>query len=224
VSKVALKGPKVGVLGDAHGQVLLCRQQPEDARHVLDGLPESLSISLPTPNPQQAEGAALDGPLSDLRTRRPTAWAVSRRLRNRARHALHGNGAPSQGRSRPPGGRDGGWLLKLSPRELQEVQTVGKLRAAGWSISSDIAAEEVLRVYDTRLEKDRLTRLLRELHPALKTEHLAVVGGNLLTKPTKDDAVLGGPLQRWGPSGQAAYHIVVPPRPHLQRWLDRYHQ
>ena len=108
---------------------------------------------------------------------------------------MHGNGAPAQGRSRPPGGRDGGWLLKLSPRELQEVQTVGKLRAAGWSISGDIAAEELLRVYDTRLEREWLAGLLRELHPALKTEHLTVVGGDLLTKPHKNDSVLGGPLQ-----------------------------
>ncbi len=78
-------------------------------------------------------------------------------------------------------------------------------------------------MYDTRLEKDWLTGLLRELHPALKTEQLAVVGGDVLTKPTRDDAVLEAPCSG-GALADRRRTTSSSPRPHLQRWLDRCHQ
>ena len=72
-------------------------------------------------------------------------WAVGRRLRNKLMHMLHGNGGPPWQRA----GRD--------PREgraLQDLQPVGKLRAAGWRIPESVADCYLLRVYDTRIDQD----------------------------------------------------------------------
>ena len=55
-------------------------------------------------------------------------WSISRRLRNRAMHALHGNGPR----------RDGQWnstpFRNSEPRFLQEPQPANSLRAAGWTL------------------------------------------------------------------------------------------
>ena len=53
-----------------------------------------------------------------------------------------------------------------------------------------------------------------------------MIGGDFVQPPYKDDAVAlqAGKLQRWGPPGSTPYHLVVPPRPHLQVWFTRAHQ
>ena len=62
-------------------------------------------------------------------------WALSRQRRNRLKHAENGN---------VRGGRRGDGKepqVKLSPRELQEVQLAAKLRAAGWKLPPEVDAD-----------------------------------------------------------------------------------
>jgi hypothetical protein len=78
------------------------------------------------------------------------AWAQSRRQRNRAMHALHGNGGPPWQRV----GRTTG-----EARLLQELHPVSKLRAAGWRIAEEVPDSYLLRVYDTRIDPQWLQTL-----------------------------------------------------------------
>ena len=84
-----------------------------------------------------------------------------------------------------------------------------------------IPAEYPLRVYDTRLEPRWLHTLIDEVGPAPLPTH--VIGGDFLTNPHLDDgaALHPGRLSRWGPAGDAPYHLLIPPRPHLSSWLQR---
>ena len=106
-----------------------------------------------------------------------------------------------------------------------EPQTAARLRAAGWKLPEAIPVEYVLRVYDTRLETAWLLRTLPEL--GLLAGPVRIIGGDFLTKPHMEDAVAlqQTRMQRWGPAagpeGDSPCHLVVPPRPHVARWLER---
>lgn len=102
-----------------------------------------------------------------------------------------------------------------------EPQTVGKLRAAGWKVQADIPSDYVLRVYDLRLDMSWLRRTLPAL--GLSAGDLYFVGGDFLQAPHKEDAVAlaDNRLTRWGPEGTTPYHLVVPPRRHFARLVDR---
>ena len=133
-------------------------------------------------------------------------------------HALNGNVRP--------GRQPDGWTPvggRLDGRVLNEAQQVGRLRASGWTIPSTIADTYMLRVYDTRLEPTYLRELAQDVAPIdLDTK---IIGGDFLTKPDMEDctAFRPPPLRRWGPEGREAYHLFIPPRPHLQHWLQRCH-
>ena len=152
-------------------------------------------------------------------------WAVSRRARNRHMHALHGNGPPKKGgpTSAPPGG--GRWHTnrppRLQPRQLQELQTAGTLRADGWALPATVGSTQPVRVYDTRLAPGWLRAVAPDLRSPGDPENLVIVGGDFLSSPDVLDAeaLQQERLQRWGPSGPC--HIFIPPRPHLQSWVDR---
>ena len=81
----------------------------------------------------------------------------------------------------------------------------------------------MLRVYGTRLEEEWLQAVATELVGVDVDNY--IIGGNFLTQPHLKDgpAFHSSPIRRWGPAGQEAYHIVVPPRPHLASWLQRCH-
>ena len=153
-------------------------------------------------------------------------------------HALHGN--TRRGRSESvaaPSGRlgaverpsTGAWLSagrrRLPVRELTEPQPADKLRASGWSLPQDLPSDYTFRVYDTRLESGWMTRMLPTLGLETGAEHL-VIGGDFLTKPHLEDAAAlqTSSPKRWGPLGDQAYHLVVPPRPHTNVWLPRARQ
>lgn len=140
-------------------------------------------------------------------------WAPSRRLRNRAVHALHGNGPRDRGWE--AGGRRGGDL-----HWLQQPQTVGALRAAGWVLPSTVPDEHLLRVYDTRLQPDWLRGLVIEAGGL--SDAIRIIGGDVLTTPDLDDAqALAVDVRPWGRERDGACHLVVPPRPHLEEWARR---
>ena len=137
-------------------------------------------------------------------------------------HALNGNRPPGS----IPSGRPGpGWQTfgHFDKRLLSEPQPAAKLRALGWSLPEAVPAEYMLRVYDTRLEDKWLRDLAVELVGIDVDSY--VVGGDFLTHPHLEDgpAFHSPPIRRWGPSGQEAYHILVPPRPHLASWIQRCH-
>ena len=106
-----------------------------------------------------------------------------------------------------------------------EPQTAARLCAAGWKLPEGIPSEYVLRVYDTRLETAWLLRTLPEL--GLLAGPVRAIGGDFLTTPHVEDAVAlqQTRMQRWGPAagleGDSPCHLVVPPRPHVARWLER---
>ena len=139
-------------------------------------------------------------------------WAMSRRRRNKLMHMLNGNTAPWARVGRPPG----------EARLLQELQPVGKLRAAGWTIPPEVGDGYQLRVYDERIWPDWLQGLAAEVGggPGLPSY---MVGGDFLTQPHLEDAAALHPteLRRWGPGGDAPYRLVVPPRPHVAAWVQR---
>ena len=179
------------------------------------------------PSGQLPAAAALCGPLRSspcpgAPVYRPFTiqlWSISRRLRNRLAHALNGNG--------PGGRRDDGFTRverKLDARMLQEPLQAGRLRASGWTLPSAVADDYVLRVYDTRLQREWMLGVLAEL-PHSKLD-LIVVGGDFMTCPHLDDRAALDPLQlrRWGPDTTAPYHVCVPPRPHLEAWIQRCHR
>ena len=144
-------------------------------------------------------------------------------------HALHGNGRKGKGRGGGAAGADFsaqqlGTPRRGDPRTLQEPQTVATLRAAGWELPNDAAAEALMRVYDTRLDPNWVRRQLKDLCP-MAPGRVVYVGGDLITEPRPllDDAAALSPrhLERWGPSGGEPCHIVVLPRPHQAQWLAR---
>jgi hypothetical protein len=147
-------------------------------------------------------------------------WSTSRKARNRLMHALHGNTVP--GRPLQAGWRRVG-RPGLNARELMEPLMASKLRQEGWRLPAAVPDTYMLRVYDTRLEMSWLRGLLAEL--GLGSE-MSVVGGDFLSSPSLEDkvALQTGRLERWGPSGDGPYHLVVPPRPHLAVWMQRARQ
>ena len=143
----------------------------------------------------------------------PCLWAVSRRLRNRRMHALHGNG--------PPSGADTSWRRAGKIPEaklLQEQQPVRLLRALGWVIPPEVSDDSLLRVYDTRLEPSWTKSFVRELGPSGPT---FVVGGDFMTSPhLADGHVVSQPrVTSWGPAGQVnAIVSCHPGRIRLSGW------
>ena len=147
-------------------------------------------------------------------------WSLSRRQQNRLQHALNGNPVdPGGASSWRPAGRRG-----LTARELMEPLAASKLRAMGWVLPPDVRDDYVFRVYDTRLDVQWFRGLLPEL--GLEAGTPCMIGGDFVQPPYREDAVAlqSGKLQRWGPPGSTPYHLVVPPRPHLQVWFQRAHQ
>ena len=148
-------------------------------------------------------------------------WTLSRRRRNQLQHALHGNG--------PPSADEEAWRTvgrpKLSARDLQELQPAGKLRSAGWVLPESVPADYLVRVYDTRLEPKYLKDLIPELG-VISTGTAVVIGGDFISQPLREDAEALNPLalRRWGPPGDAAYTMLVQPRPHLAEWFGRARQ
>ena len=142
----------------------------------------------------------------------PGVWSMSRRRRNKAMHALHGNGGPPwQTVGRPLG----------EARLLQDQHPVSKLRGAGWQIPAEVPDTYLLRVYDTRLAPEWLQTLSHELCGGPEAGY--IVGGDFLSRPYVEDSVALHPteLRRWGPEGQAAYRLIIPPRPHVAAWAQR---
>ena len=149
----------------------------------------------------------------------PVSWALSRRARNRLLHALNGNVArgPRPGGSGATSGPKG-----LTPRQLQDPQSVGSLRAAGWSLPPELGKDVLLRVYDTRVDEAYLRDLALEALPAGPPDVL-FVGGDFMSTSRCLDAEALDPtgLKRWGPQGASGYHLLIPPRPHQGEWLRR---
>ena len=117
-----------------------------------------------------------------------------------------------------------GWRgPSLDSRSLRELQSAAKMRAAGWDLPGRLPGDYLLRVHDVRLEPDWLDGLMQEVHGSVTAARRVVVGGDFLTRPGLEDAEALDPkrLQRWGPTGDGSYLLVVPPRPHLERWLER---
>ena len=135
-------------------------------------------------------------------------------------HALHGNGPVR----RPHDAWQQVGRPSVGARELQEPQMVAKLRAGGWTVTSSIADDVVVRVYDMRLERSWLLGMLPEL--CLEAQEAVLVGGDFLLPPHIEDhiALQSGRLLRWGPASERPYHVVVPPRPHVEVWLQRARQ
>ena len=142
-------------------------------------------------------------------------------------HALNGNPPPGG----TPSGRqqaDRPWRTlasRLDGRMLAELQPAGRLMAAGWTLPATLDKDYQVRVYDTRLEKAWLQRLLPELEQQ-RFDERRVVGGDFLTTPHLEDgpALSTQAVRRWGPVGTTPCHIFVPPRPHLASWLQRCQQ
>ena len=109
-----------------------------------------------------------------------------------------------------------------------EPMQASRLRAAGWQLPDNLPGEYSFRVYDTRLDTRWLCRLLPELGLAgLPGSPAYFIGGDFLQAPHLQDAeaLQPGRLERWGPSGAEAYHLVVLPRPHsTTTWLPRARQ
>ena len=128
-------------------------------------------------------------------------------------HALHGNTTPPWQTSQRVSGE---------ARLLQEPHPVGKLRAAGWRIPLEVADTTLLRVYDTRLQREWMLALALEVCGGREMPTY-VVGGDFLTRPHVEDAAALHPteLRPWGPGGATPYRVVVPPRPHVAAWAQR---
>ena len=149
-------------------------------------------------------------------------WSLSRKARNRLQHALNGNPPPggTHAHGPAPQWRNAG---RVDGKLLSEPQTVAKLRSLGWSLPKELAADYMLRVYDTRLEENWLHDLASELVGV--DVDTFVVGGDFLTKPHLEDgpAFHSPQIRRWGPAGSEPYQLLVPPRPHLAAWIQRCH-
>ena len=193
----------------------------------MPGIRLSISRRAPPPLRPASAIAALPWGPSPLHQFRPSPWdpgrqwSLSRRRRNRLLHALNGNGPPAAGRGGPSTGRQ----VTLTPRDLQELQPAGKLRAAGWELPRTISDDYLVRVYDTRVEPGYLLGLGADLG-LTGEDSIFVVGGDFMTQTFKEDHVALCPtaLRRWGPEGDHFYHLLVPPRPHLAEWFGRARQ
>lgn len=159
------------------------------------------------------------------------AWAFSRKARNRARNALHGNGPGGRADAQPLPQKKAAVTTKPSGpwtsvtagnrvRSLLDLQTVGWLRREDWSLPQELGDTYEISVYDTRLEPGDLLALAAELGaPSRK-----VIGGDALTNPTLEYAeALGQRVRRWG-GVVGPEHLLAPPRPHLNQWVERVQQ
>ena len=101
---------------------------------------------------------------------------------------------------------------------------MSRLRSEGWTVPATVGDDVQVRVYDTRLDRDWLHGVLREM--PLGVTKPVIVGGDFVLPPDKEDrvAMQEGRLERWGPSGAEPCHVVVPPRRHLETWLLRARQ
>ena len=159
------------------------------------------------------------------RVRAAALWALSRRARNRLQHALNGN--PRGGRRDPATAPRPQRAARLEPRQLQDLQLAATLRAAGWVLPGEVANDTAVRVYDTRLEPRWLRELALELAAGLlddvmqDTANLRIVGGDFASPPhvLDADALQTQARREWGPDGP--HLLVVPPRPHLEKWVQR---
>ena len=102
-----------------------------------------------------------------------------------------------------------------------EPQTASRLRAAGWKLPDEIPGDYVLRAYDTRIDLEWLRRILPEL--GLYAGDPFFVGGDFVQAGDLDEAkaLAATRLTRWEPEGASPYHVVVPPRRHFARLLER---
>ena len=128
---------------------------------------------------------------------------------------MHGNGPPTQ--------VEATWRRMGKVPEaklLMDQQPVRLLRALGWTVSSEVSDDYLLRVYDTRLESSWMQKLLQDTGVSGPSH---VVGGDFLTAPLIDDGkvISDTKVASWGPPGQGPCHFFIPPRPHQAEWLDR---
>jgi hypothetical protein len=195
--------------------------RPGESAHPRDGIASSGTMS-----PATLPAGKLVLSLSFL-TSVGVLWSLSRRARNRLLHALNGNPSlASPGRQRRPqnASSGSGWTqvgCKLDGRALMEPLPAGKLRASGFTLPPAIKDDYVFRVYDTRLKPAWLSELAGEVVPSIDRETVVVGGDFMLPTFKEDGAAFTSSLTRWG--GEEPYHIVVPPRPHLAKWLERCH-
>ena len=172
------------------------------------------------PTVVQCAAAALFGDFSPFAHQSPPqayTWSLSRKARNRLLHALHGN---------PPALDTDKKLAGQEVRRLQELQPLGRLRSMGWTVPPCMADTDMVRVYDTRLERSWLDGLLPDLDIGAATSNTVLVGGDFLTEPHVEDGIAlhPGRLQRWGPPEPREYNLLVLPRPHQQTWVERAHK
>ena len=112
-------------------------------------------------------------------------------------------------------------------RRLSELQPVSRLRGEGWNIPATIGDEQLLRVYDTRLDHSWLARMQYELALGVSVQDTFLIGGDFLhnTALLDGEALHPGRLRRWGPAvAVAPYHVFVVPRPHQEEWMQRAHR
>ena len=135
-------------------------------------------------------------------------------------HALNGNVQPTA----PTASWQRAGRGLLNARELGEPQLVSKLRSAGWTLPTAVQDDQVLRVYDVRLDPTWLRGAVTDL--AVPAGPIYMVGGDFSMQPYRDDALAlqTGKLSRWGPIEETPVHLVVPPRYHLGVWLQRARQ
>ena len=74
---------------------------------------------------------------------------------------------------------------RVDGKLLSEPQSAGKLRSMGWTLPKEVAADYMLRVYDTRLEEGWLHSLATELG-GIDIDNF-VIGGDFSTKPHLED-------------------------------------
>ena len=134
-------------------------------------------------------------------------WFLSRRRRNRLMHALNGNVQPTA----PTASWQRAGRGLLNARELGEPQLVSKLRSAGWTLPTTVKDDQVLRVYDVRMDPTWLRGAVTDL--AVPAGPIYMVGGDFSMQPYRDDALAlqTGKLSRWGPIEETPVHLVVPP-------------
>ena len=126
-------------------------------------------------------------------------------------HALHGNSVtPWQTQRRRPG----------EARDLQELQSVARLRSLGWTIPAEIHGDYQLRVYDTRVEPSWLAALTNEVTGGRPLATVRV-GGDFLSGPDREDAKALHPTEVTRPAQEGPCHIVELPRPHHASWGQR---
>ena len=137
-------------------------------------------------------------------------WALSNKARNRLQHAYNGN--PPKRRQPEP---------SLDRQQLQQLQEVRALRAAGWSVPAEIAGKTLVRVYDTRIPKRWLLDLAAEARGmADDPDNVVIVGGDFASNAdlTDGDIAVHAVTTPWR---SEAAHFMIPPRPHLGETVGR---